>query len=295
MISFKSRKKENIFSALNTANTVFSSVGVLAGLYLSLSPRFATKLYSNALFNPDQFPLGNYHIESVNGVKLEDIEFSSHNGNILHGWYFQNKKAKKTVLFSHGNAGNITTRIDLIKSMLEAGVSVFVYDYQGYGKSGGSATIQNIINDGLSAYDYLTQELKISASEIIIYGESLGAAVSCQISKYRTAAGLILQSGFSSLQKIGQELVPFTKIYPSWLFTKPDLNNLAVVAKQRCPLLIIHGVRDNTIPYSHAEELFAAAAEPKYLKRMENSDHTEIPATDPDDHRNAISEFIASL
>jgi fermentation-respiration switch protein FrsA (DUF1100 family) len=133
-------------------------------------------------------------------------------------------------------------------------------------------------------------------SDIVLYGESLGTSVACEIGAERPCCAIILQSGFSSLKKIGEDQIPFTKIYPQVLFPKPLLNAAErMAARQGYPLLVIHGVKDAVVPFSHAEEVFARATEPKRFVQLAECAHSDIWCTAPDDYIRAVKDFIADL
>src|SRR5579883_1905085 len=133
--------------------------------------------FDACILRPTKYPAGNYSIKEVDGISYDDIFFDSPNGEKLHGWYFQKPGAGKTVLLSHGIGGNLSSRVDLIHLFLEANTSVFIYDYEGYGRSSGKASLKNVINDGEAAYEYLTNGLRIPSSRIVLVGESLGTGV----------------------------------------------------------------------------------------------------------------------
>ncbi|HEY9713513.1 MAG TPA: alpha/beta hydrolase, partial [Chroococcales cyanobacterium] len=199
--------------------------------------------------------------------------------------------AAKTILFSHGNAGNLSFRIALIELMVKAGASVFVYDYSGFGRSEGIPTLEGIVEDGLAAYDYLLSK-GVSAGSIVIYGESLGAAVSMQVAALREAHGVILQSGFASLRRIAAEVFPVAGLYPSQLFPEQQLDTIAMLRKPHRRLLIIHGVLDEVVPFGHAESMFAEAVSEKYFLRLPRTSHCDISLTAPDEYVAALQEFL---
>jgi fermentation-respiration switch protein FrsA (DUF1100 family) len=280
---------------LGLTKSPLTGVAALGALYLALSPRVAHPLYRHILFHPDKYPVGEYHVDKVVDVPKKDVFFPSLNGKILHGWYFIKPGAKKTLLFHHGNGGNLTTRLGLIEMMLESGASVLAYDYQGYGRSEGIPSVRNICEDAVAAYNYLTDVAELDPDEIVIYGESLGTGVASYLSQIVPSAGLILQSGFLSLQRIGSEHLPPLKAYPSWLFPQPNLDNLAVVKQNHPPLLIIHGFKDVTVPFAHAEELYKHALEPKALVRLENTDHIDHYLQDYEVFCIGLSKYLNNL
>jgi fermentation-respiration switch protein FrsA (DUF1100 family) len=264
-------------------------------LYLGFSPRVAVPLYRPVLFHPTKFPEGNYDVASLESVTRTEANFTSADGTRLHGWLFRNPSAKRTILFHHGNAANLTTRLAMIELQLRAGLSVFIYDYRGFGRSEGLPDLRGICDDGCAAFDYLVKNENISPNQIINYGESLGTGVACQVSKTRPGAGLILQSGFSSLRKIGAEVVPLLRIYPKELFPQPVLDNLEVVRQKHPPLLILHGTQDTVVPYPHGQEMFSQASEPKTFVEFANSNHNDLALEEPERYLQSIHQFLESI
>jgi fermentation-respiration switch protein FrsA (DUF1100 family) len=267
----------------------------VALLYIGLSPRVATPIYRTMLFHPARYPEGNYDVETIDGIQPQDVFFESADGTRLHGWYFKNKSAGKTIVFHHGNAANLSTRLGLIQLQLRAGASVFIYDYRGFGRSEGLPDVQGICDDGTAAFDYLVNQEGLPADSIINYGESLGTGVAGQVSTVRPGAGLILQSGFTSLRKIGSEVVPWIRIFPNTLFPQPDLDNLAIVTRAHPPLMIMHGMKDNVVPFEHGKLLADRATEPKRFIQFTEAGHNDISFMNPDRYEAGIREFLASL
>jgi uncharacterized protein len=267
---------------------------VAAAIYLLLSPRVAIRWYSNALFHPHRYPSGDWDVD-LDGIKPEDVWFRAKDNSQLHGWFFQAPGATHTVLFSHGNTGNMTGRPNLVRLLLQCGLSVFIYDYRGYGRSDGRPSIPGICEDGIAAYDYLTRERRLKTEDIILYGESLGCAVSCQIADLRPCAGMILQSGFASLRKIGCDHIPFVKMYPNLFFPRPLLDSGAVLERFNQPLLMIHGAQDPVVPFVHAEYLYSRACEPKTLVKVSQATHSDIWYVAPDQYVSAIKQFVTQL
>jgi uncharacterized protein len=279
----------------NLPKLVAGSASVLAALYLVLSPRLSPNLYTKKLFGPEKYPEGDWSIKEIGGRPIQDCFFRAVDGSMLHGWFFENPDASHVIMFSHGNRGNITCRQNLVRLLLEAGASVFVYDYRGYGRSEGEPTVHGICEDGLMAFDYLVRGQGFRPSQIVIYGESLGTAVTSEVAAERPCAGIILQSGFSSLRKIGIQMVPITRIYPPALYPKPLLDSASRMAVEKKPLLVIHGVKDQTVPFDHGEEVFNNAAEPKTFLRLSEAAHTDIWSTNADAYVNGVRNWLATL
>lgn len=280
----------------NLPTIAFGSASILAAIYLGLSPRLMPALYNRRLFRPFPYPEGDWDVDEVEGIKKIDAYFRATDGSRAHGWLFLQPTADQIILFSHGNTGNITSRIRSLELLLRAGASVFLYDYRGYGRSEGRPTVRAICEDGVAAFDFLVAEHGFKPSQIVVYGESLGCAVASEIAAERPVAGIILQSGFTSLRRIGTEAIPLTKIYPPFLFPQPQLDNVRRMAvKQRKPLLIIHGCKDQTVPFSHGEELFLHATEPKQFVKLPDAAHSDIWAVAPDAFVDAVRTFLQSV
>jgi hypothetical protein len=271
------------------------SASVLAALYVGLSPRLAPALYNKRLFRPYAYPEGDWDIVEIAGVRREDVYFHAVDGSLLHGWLFTQKNAPYVVLFNHGNTGNITGRKNTAELLLKTGASLLMFDYRGYGKSEGKPGVREICEDGVSAFDFLVRARGYKPSEIIVYGESLGTAVAAEIAAERPCAGIILQSGFTSLRRIGQEHVPLTKLYPKFMFPSPLLDAAERMAVDEKPLLIIHGSKDQVVPLAHAKDLYERAAEPKMLVELPDCAHSDIWCTAPEQFVNAVRQFLDSL
>jgi uncharacterized protein len=267
---------------------------VAAATYVLFSPPvFVSVLGPKVLL----FPMpagGEYDYTTVSNIKAQEVFFTNKDGQKLHGWYWKNPTAKKTVLFMHGNAGNIGHRLLLSKCIIDAGASLFIFDYRGYGKSEGTQGVPEIISDSDSAYECLEKQLKVAPEDIILYGESIGAAMACEVAKKHKAAGLVLDSTFTSLLRVAKKKVPYYFVYPDFLQSNPSLSNIDYLTGPHPPLLIMHGGKDEILPLSEAKENFAAASEPKKLVILENSFHNQ-KAADWELYIKTMKEFFASL
>lgn len=255
-----------------------------------------SSFFDACILRPLKCPSGNYRIREVDGIRYSDVFFSTVDGKTLHGWHFESPGATKTVLVSHGIGGNISSRVDLIHIYLKAGVSVFIYDYQGYGRSDGSASLKNVVTDGHAAYDYLVNHLHLEPNQIILAGESLGTGVTCRLSRIVRCAGLILQSPFSSLTKRCAEVIPILGVHPIWLKPTNGLDNDEALRSPHPPLLIVHGDRDHTVPVSHAFSLYQESVGPKELLVINGAGHTGDPALMySEQYLAAVKAFIIKL
>ena len=289
----ESNRRMNVMPAWATMTMAIA--GLLLVLYLLFCPRLNHFFYRPLLFHPWKSAQSEPVAPPLAGVVGENVYFPSENGKMLNGWLYQNPKATYTIIFNHGNGGNVAVRADLVQLLLMAGASVFIYDYQGYGESVGQPTVEGICEDGASAYKYLTVSRGVSPDKIILYGESLGAAVASNISSRFECKALVLQSGFSSLYRIACEVFPLLRIYPAFLFPSPGLDNLSVLSKPHPPVLLIHGDEDAVIPVEHAKALYEQAVGPKKFLELPKTGHADIYATAAHVYVRAMKTFLSTL
>ncbi len=210
-------------------------------------------------------------------IKLyfEEIIFKSSDGINLSGWFIPSRSQKGVILFLHGKGGNISTRLTLIDYFnRKMGLSVFIIDYRGYGKSEGKPTEEGTYMDARAAWEYLTTSKKIKPGDIIIYGRSLGGSIAAWLAKEIKAELLILDSTFTSIKDIAAEMYPYLPVKRFFKFDYPTASYLKDVI---CPVLIIHSGEDDFIPFSHAVKLYNAANEPRqFLKTTGAHNNTYV-------------------
>lgn len=199
------------------------------------------------------------------GLAYQDVEFLTEDNINLHGWFIPNESAKGTLLFFHGNAGNISHRLESIKLFHKLGLNVFIIDYRGYGQSKGKVSEKGTYRDAKAAWKYLTETRGISTNEIIIFGRSLGASIATWLASKHTPAALIIESGFSSVPSMAKRLYPFLPV--RWLAvfrydTKEYVKDIS------CPVLVAHSRNDDIIPFAEGLEIFDAAPEAKQFLEM---------------------------
>lgn len=273
---------------------------ILIGGYVSLCPRFNSALVNAVLFHPEVYksPAG---IKKVfDGVNGEEVAFEGKKGPgeqsapRLDGWLFRRPGVKEIVLLNHGNAGNLHHRDWKVEAILGSGASVFSYDYRGYGKSDGTPDLHGVIRDGIGAYDYLVEKQGYKPQDIILYGESIGTGISSEIARQRDCKAIILESGFMSAERLGKDMLPPMKLYPSFLFFSPTLDNLEYVKGKHPPLLIMAGRKDTLIPCIHSQTMFDQATEPKQLCIFEHSGHNDFSA-DFAAYKKRVTDFVQQL
>lgn len=191
---------------------------------------------------------------------FEDIVFKSNDGLELNGWWIPAEDSKFTVLFCHGNGGNISHRLDSINVLHELGLSCFIFDYRGYGASEGKPSEEGTYLDARAAYKWLTKRKKIHANRIIVVGRSLGGSVAAQLATKVRPRGLVIESSFTSYADIGARFYPYMPVRWFARFSYPTLD---YVKEIHCPVLFMHSRNDEVVPFEFGLELYAAANEPK--------------------------------
>lgn len=209
------------------------------------------------------------------GLPHEECTLVASDGVSLGAWFLPapgREGPVDTVLMCHGNAGNISHRLDRAVLMQKRlSVDVLLFDYRGFGRSEGRPSEEGTYRDGLAAYRYLVDERKIAPGRLLLLGESLGAAVALELALRVPAGALVLEAPFTSIAAMAKVVYPF--VPASWVRTRYD--NLSKIARLRIPLLIVHGTADDTVPLVQAEGLFEAAPEPKCFLSVEGGGHSD--------------------
>lgn len=212
------------------------------------------------------------------------LKLTAADGVQISAIYLPNSKATYTILYSHGNAEDLGDMLPILRELRELGFSIFAYDYRGYGTSQGTPSESNAYQDIDTAYDYLTRKLNIPTQNIIVYGRSVGGGPSVDLASRKSVAGLILESAFTKAFLVVTRIpiVPFDKFA-----------NIDKIKMVRCPVLIIHGTSDSVIPFSHGQQLFESANEPKRFLWIEGADHNEdLISLGGDRYTKTLREFV---
>lgn len=191
-------------------------------------------------------------------LAYEDVSLQTADGLRLHGWYLPHEEGSASLLFCHGNAGNISHRTESLRQLHSLGLNVFIFDYRGYGRSEGRPSEKGTYQDALAAYDWL--QGRCPDLPIILFGRSLGAAVAIELAAQGKGAALIAESGFTSVPALGQELFPVLPV--KWL-VRTRYDSLAKIPQVKIPVLVIHSREDEIVPFHHGDALFEAAPGPK--------------------------------
>jgi pimeloyl-ACP methyl ester carboxylesterase len=205
------------------------------------------------------------------GLEYQNVQFVTGDKVNLHGWFIPHRAAKGTLLFFHGNAGNISHRLESIEIFHRLELNVFILDYRGYGQSEGRVSEQGTYRDAEAAWNYLIQTRGARPEQVIIFGRSLGASIASWLASKHTPAGLIIESGFSSVPAMAKRIYPFLPV--SWLtnFKYDTKNYVSTIA---CPVLVAHSRSDDVIPFAEGREIFDAAPRAKQFLEM-RGDHND--------------------
>jgi uncharacterized protein len=206
------------------------------------------------------------------GLPFEDVAFTAADGTRLSAWFIPASEAAYTVLFFHGNGGNISHRIDKVDIFHGLGLNVCILDYRGYGKSSGKPSEAGLYVDAQAAYGYLVLSRKVRPERIVIYGESLGGAVAVDLASHKPAAALIVDSSFTSSADMAQALYPFV---PSFLFAS-RFDSGRKITGVTVPKLFIHSANDEIVPFALGLRLFEKAPQPKEFLRILGSHNTNF-------------------
>jgi pimeloyl-ACP methyl ester carboxylesterase len=225
------------------------------------------------------------------GLRYEDVTLETAAGTSVHGWYLPGREDAHTLLFLHGNAGNISHRLDSLHLFNQLGLNVLIIDYSGFGRSGGKPGEQQTYEDARLAWRYLTDSRGVAPERIVIFGRSLGGGVATWLASEETPGGLILESSFTSVPELAQKFYP---IFPMRWLARIRYDNASRLPGVRCPVLIAHSRDDEIVPIDHGRALFALAADPKSFLEMRGG-HNIGFLVSGQSYRAGLARFIAGL
>jgi hypothetical protein len=242
-----------------------------------------------SMFHPDRYPGGLWHLQEH--FAAEDVWMTTADGVRIHGWKLRAQQGAEWVtLYLHGNAGNLTHRVDHMEMIPRAGSDLFIVDYRGYGKSEGKPTEQGIYHDADAAYEYL-MAAGYRPGQLVIYGESLGTAAAVDLASRRDCAGVVLEAPFPSAAAVASGVLPL--LGP--LAARGRLETAKKLKRVKAPVLVIHGTRDQVIDYALGQEVFEAAREPKQFWSVEGAQHSDIVEVAGEQYITRLREFLDRL
>jgi alpha-beta hydrolase superfamily lysophospholipase len=252
------------------------------------------RIYRNTqLFCPSPDPVKSWDPADY-GIPRSAVEehwFETPDGELLYGWYCRAPKPIASALFCHGNTGNLTVSADVIPHLLDAGINVLFFDYRGFGKSSGRASIDGVLADGVTAARF-HNKIRPKHLPSILYGYSLGGAVAAQVIKRHPFDGLILQSTFTSLPAITRVLYPRV---PMHLLAGDFFDTISIVKRLQVPLLILHGEKDEVVPSWMARVLYDACNARSHMHIVEGGLHKDLYLRDCQSLVWAVNRFASDL
>jgi hypothetical protein len=255
-------------------------------VHIALSVFLCTACQGDIIYHPERTLMST---PAAIHLEFDDVLFPATDGTMLHGWFIPKENSRATVLFCHGNAGNISHRLKTIEVLHSLGLDVFIFDYRGYGKSEGSPSEQGTYADAEGAWKYLAHSMGIPPERIIVHGRSLGGAIAAYLASKKQARMLVIESSFVSTRVLSRDYCAgFVLLSPLLTYTYPTKEYLNRI---RIPVLIMHSRADETIPFSHGEALYQAANEPKEFLELVGGHNTGFMQS-IDTYRATLDSFI---
>lgn len=256
----------------------------LATAYIMISPRTAEWF----VYLPDSSDPGSP--PPLHGVEGVDVDLKTADGVRIHGWWWNAGPEAPAVLFFHGNAGNIASRVGTAEGLVERGVSVFLLEYRGYGRSQGRPSEDGIVEDGRAGLDWVSREVG-GAGRVVVHGRSLGGFAAARVGSRAGVAGIILESAFTDLEDMAAAAYPFI---PRFLLRRlrGHYDNLAAVDQADAPVLVVHGTADRLVPTRMGEALLEQAGERGEWHGVEGAGHNDVVLVGGRGYFDRIADFV---
>lgn len=224
----------------------------------------------------------------------EEVWFKTADGVRLYGWLFRAKTPTPaaTVIYFHGNGGNLSYCDWDGSSLSERGFDVLLFDYRGYGRSEGEPTDERgVYADADAAYDFVVRGRGVPVEKVVLYGQSLGTAAAVDVASREGCGALVLESGLSSAGDMAGAIMPWLPRFARRL-TKNKFDSVGKLPRVRCPVLVAHGDRDEIIPVWQGRKLFDAAPEPKRLQIIGGAGHNDLSIVGGERYIDSLADFI---
>lgn len=225
------------------------------------------------------------------GLDFDDVRFDTEDGVRLHGWWVPGRTEDVTLLWFHGNAGNLGDRVALLELLHdELGIGVFMVDYRGYGRSEGKSSEAGLYADARAALEATQVHAGVGPDDVVLFGQSLGAAVAVELASTHPVRGVVLEAAFTSIPDMARHHYSFL---PVWPLLRTGFDSQSRIAGIEAPLLMLHGENDDIVPLDMGRELFATAKEPKELSIVRGAGHNDVYLTT--DYIATLRGFLDSL
>jgi uncharacterized protein len=242
---------------------------------------------NRALYYPSKYPDGFWDVQAQLGAR--DVWLNSADRARIHGWFVQEPESRLVTVFLHGNAGNITHRYQHFREITSAGSSVLMIDYRGFGRSTGNPTEKGLYADADAAYQYIVKS-GYPPEQIVVHGESLGAAVAVDLASRHRCRALVMEAPFTSAGAVAATVLPL--VGP--LLVR-SFDSRHKITRVRAPVLFVQGSEDQVVPIRLGQALFAMAPEPKTFWMIPGAGHNDIIETAGAQYRQRLRSFYENL
>ncbi|NJB66921.1 hypothetical protein GGQ74_000561 [Desulfobaculum xiamenense] len=225
------------------------------------------------------------------GLPFEDVALTASDGVRLSAWFVPHPRARGVVLFCHGNAGNMSHRLDTLRILNSLGLSVLIFDYRGYGQSGGYVTEEGTYRDARAAWQHLTIAREIPPQRIVAWGRSLGGGVAAWLAENECPAALVLESTFTSVPDMG---VLVYRWLPVCMLARIHYDTEKRLRRVECPVLVMHSPQDEVIPFEQGHRLYGAAGEPRRFVELSGR-HDDAHLRSGATYTRAVDSFLREL
>jgi len=239
------------------------------------------------IYFPSRYPTGLWDLQPQ--LHATDVWLDTPDGVTILGWWIPADGGRLATIVFHGNAGNLTHRIEHIRAIPAAGSSLLIVDYRGYGKSEGRPSEQGVYKDAGAAYDWLIGRGHAPA-RIVIHGESLGTAIAVDLAARQQCGGVILEMPFNSAARVAAGILPF--FGPLCVRCFDSKRKIGTI---QAPLLFIHGDCDEVIPYKLGRDLYGAAPEPKSFWTIAGAGHNDLLDVAGEQYRERLAAFYKTV
>jgi fermentation-respiration switch protein FrsA (DUF1100 family) len=263
------------------------SAGLLVFFILAYAA-FLLLFENKIIFHPSPYPEGYWNPTSL-GVPAQDIYFASEDGVKLHAWFIPAPNSVATLLWFHGNAGNLSHRLDNIQRLKRLNLNIFIFDYRGYGRSEGAPDEEGIYKDSRAAYKQVLAMDGVSADSLFLFGRSLGGICAVETAMNHPARGLILESVFTNSADMSRTVFP---LIPLGWAVRSKLDAVGKVPHLKLAKLFLHDTRDEIVPYDLGRKLFEKAGNPKTFYAIEGAGHNDTYILGGVEYYDALNRFI---
>ena len=229
------------------------------------------------------------------GVAYEDVWMESADGVPLHGWFMPGER-DVTFLWLHGNGGNVAYHLEHLRDLrANLGVGVLLFDYRGFGRSGGVPAEKGLYRDSAAALEHLKGRDGVDPERIVYFGQSLGTALAVELATHETPLGIVLEAPFPSGPYMAHRMLPFLPMWFHRYLVPNRFDTAARIKRVKAPLLIVHGELDTTVPHEAGQVVLAAANEPKEMLIVPRAAHVDAHAVGGSTYYAALRRFVEGL